>query len=157
MPNNEFIWRLNWRLNRFRTMTALPEYVSVYFQDEIPRLGCGWRRLLILSRDSEWTIVLSPASAKAAKIKSTILHNCKPRTLLPEVDYSVLFLSNRLREIAGQIVSTYSRTNLPKVDSDSEDLGIEIGDFDEEETDDEDDLDVRQILARFAADVRFIS
>ncbi len=139
MPDNQ---RLTvWHINRFCNIATLPEYISVYLHDEIPRLGCGWRRLFILSHDPEWTVLLCPASAKAGRISSSVLHSCKPRTLLPEIDYSVLFLSNRLSDIAGRIVKTFSREQ--PLDEDAE---VEIEGFEQY---DDDDLNVRRLLARF--------
>ncbi len=145
MPDNQCL--TVWHLNRFRNVATLPEYISVYLHDEIPRLGCGWRRLFILSHDSEWTVLLCPASAKAAKISSSVLHDCKPRTLLPEIDYSILFLSNRLNEIAGKIINTFTTRGHPQETDDDLEFGLtEPG---EDQNGDNDDLKVRRLLAKF--------
>jgi hypothetical protein len=77
-------------------------YVSVYFEDECPSIGSGWRRLVVLSLGWKWARMIEPTLGTRARIARPIFDRCRPRDLVPGRDYSVAKLTKRLRRSGGR-------------------------------------------------------
>ena len=46
--------------------------IKVCLQDEIPKFGCGWRRLIVLARGRKWVRLLQPANGRRARINTAV-------------------------------------------------------------------------------------
>jgi hypothetical protein len=82
-----------------RTAAGHPgrEYVAIYFQDECPKIGSGWRRVIVLSRGPKWVRVIEPGLKTRVRIETATFDRCRPRTLEPGRDYFPSKLAARLR------------------------------------------------------------